>query len=293
MNYIPFLKIIRPINCLFAMFTTFFGAWYLMGISETSIFLLFSFFACISTFFIAAGGYAINDFFDFEIDKVNKPDRPLPKGDVSLLNAKIYSIILFGIGLITAVLTYNIYCVAIACFNIVSLYFYGLRFKKSFLFGNIIVAWNSCSTFIYGALISSNIKNILPLAYFSFFYTIIREWVKTIEDLEGDIKEKVKSVAAVLGKKNTVKLLFIPTFFLITPIFVFLNLGIINNIQWLILNLVITLPIIILLIMLKISLKLNHDIFLKNISKIQKIMKFNMLLIVLIFVINDIISIRI
>ena len=279
------LKIIRPVNCLFATFTTFLGFWYLMDSSPFSIlhFPLPITLACLSTFLIAAGGYAINDFFDFEIDKINKPNRPLPKGEISLKQVKTYSMMLFVTGLIMAFFTRNQYCFVIAIINMLSLYLYAKDFKKTFLFGNFIVAWNACSTFIYGALISSNLRNIMPLVCFSFLYTVIREWVKTMEDFDGDIKENVKSIAVVCGKENTQKLLYIPAMVLIASVSFFYFTGHISTILFFILNAVIAIPLIAFLIVLS----RKTDIF--TFSKVQNYMKWNMLSIVFIFMTNDMI----
>ncbi|MCL2062955.1 MAG: geranylgeranylglycerol-phosphate geranylgeranyltransferase [Candidatus Cloacimonetes bacterium] len=299
MKIIAYLKIIRPLNCLFAMLTTFIGFWYLNNPQFSyQSFPIFQFplsiiFACISTFLIAAGGYVVNDFFDFEIDKKNKPDRTLPKGLMSLLQAKKYCFFLFIIGFIFAFWTRNIYCIIIALVNSISLYCYARIFKKTFLLGNIIVAWNACSTFIYGALINSNIQNIMPIVCFSFIYTIMREWVKTIEDYEGDMIGNVRSIAVVLGKLNTARLLWLPAMILVANIYYFYH---VNDFLWYALHLVITLPVFVMIIVLCKSKHMNQANLDNNNMKIvritQKIMKLNMLLIVISFISNDIINLR-
>lgn len=285
MKITAFLKIIRPLNCFFALLTTLFGVWYLRSFHNPETMFL-AFLAGVSTFCIAAAGYTINDFYDYEIDKINQPFRPLPKGDLSLSIAKNYSLILFVLGIILAFFTNNIYCISIALFNSLSLYLYAAYFKKSFLTGNFIVTWNACSTFIYGALINNNLKNILPLVVFSFLYTIIREWVKIIEDYDGDFKEGVKSVAVILGKANTLKLIYIPSFLLSLSFFIFYYAKLISLDLFFLLNTLVTVPLFIFLYIL------NKSLHKYITEKIQKLMKLNMLSIVLIYIINDIIKVR-
>ena len=300
-KYSSFLKIIRPMNCLFAMFTTFLGFFYLNYYSqidqETFSILRFPFsiiFACLSTFLIASGGYVINDVFDIEIDRVNKPKRPLPKGEMSLIQAHFYSLILFSYGFVMALFTRNIYCIYISLINSVSLYLYAKYYKKTFLIGNILVAWNACSTFIYGALISSNLKNILPLVCFSFFYTLIREWVKTIEDYEGDFKENVNSIAVVCGINKTLYFMMIPAFLMIASLIYFYQIGLINSFMNITLHLTITIPLILFFfILLGLCNKTKHNsitLIDDKFAKIQKYMKFNMILIVIVFVINHLLG---
>jgi len=48
-----------------------------------------------SSTFLYAGGVVLNDVFDFKIDQIERPERPIPKGDVSLKGAS-----LFGSGLL-------------------------------------------------------------------------------------------------------------------------------------------------------------------------------------------------
>jgi len=303
MKFYAFIKVIRPVNCLFAMCNTFIGFWYLNNLSfyDTKINHFFGLgefthvivFVCISTFLIAAGGFAINDYFDFEIDKVNKPSRPLPKGDIALQQVKIYSVILFLLGIFFAFFTRNIFCIAISIMNATSLYLYAKLLKKSFLLGNIIVSWNACSTFIYGAIISLNFKNILPLTCFAFLYTLIREWVKTIEDFYGDQRENVKSIPIVCGKDNTMRLLFLLSILLISFLYIFYFLKYIPFVLFFILGIVIVAPLFTFLMIMK---KFLHNKFSESnkfeiqiSSNIQKYMKLCMLIIVLVFVFNGII----
>ena len=57
---------------------------------------------CLTTFLLSAGGYVINDIYDYDIDKINMPHRALPSGDISIKQAKAYSLILFITGVSVA-----------------------------------------------------------------------------------------------------------------------------------------------------------------------------------------------
>lgn len=59
---------------------------------------------CISTIGLYGGGVVFNDVFDAEVDKVERPERPIPRGDVSLKEATFLGIILLLIGVIAALL---------------------------------------------------------------------------------------------------------------------------------------------------------------------------------------------
>ncbi|MBP8156165.1 MAG: UbiA family prenyltransferase, partial [Leadbetterella sp.] len=72
----PFLKLIRWNNLLIIAFSQYLVRYFLVENTENSIFTDWEFLILVlSTVFIAAGGYIINDYFDVKIDQINKPDE--------------------------------------------------------------------------------------------------------------------------------------------------------------------------------------------------------------------------
>lgn len=278
--------VIRPLNCIFTVFTVLLGSAYLNeNIINVDLFKILS--VCLSAFFIAAAGYTINDVFDIEIDRINRPDRVLPSGKLSLDYARGYGHLLFLTGLIFAGFSGNIFIMIIALFNSISLYFYALRFKKSFLTGNMIVAWNACSTFVYGSLLTNNLKNIFSLVMISFLYTLLREWVKVVEDYEGDKKMNAKTIAVIYGKAKTIQVSYVPAILMMLSFFIMFQYKMISPDIFLLLNVLVTVPVFVFFYILRKSL---HK---QIVCMIQKYMKINMLIIVLMYMINDVIKIRI
>ena len=58
--------------------------------------------AAVVVFLVTGAGNSINDYFDHKIDAINKPQRPIPSGRISLKGALIYSLFLFAVGVIIA-----------------------------------------------------------------------------------------------------------------------------------------------------------------------------------------------
>ncbi len=108
-------------------------------------------FACFSAGLIAAGGYVFNDVFDLEIDKINRPDRILPRQKITRREALIFAWLLFFLGLFLAY-SINSVCLALGFFNFVLLVLYSAYWKRSFLIGNLVVSYLGGVTFISGAL---------------------------------------------------------------------------------------------------------------------------------------------
>jgi 4-hydroxybenzoate polyprenyltransferase len=58
----------------------------------------------LSTIGLYGGGVVLNDVFDAELDKVERPERPIPSGAVSRRAATIFGILLLCVGVIAAAL---------------------------------------------------------------------------------------------------------------------------------------------------------------------------------------------
>ncbi|MCH6560455.1 UbiA family prenyltransferase, partial [candidate division KSB1 bacterium] len=93
-NLKSYFLLIRPINIFIGALTIWVGASLSGAIYPLGKVVL----ACVSGSLIMAGGNVINDYFDVEIDRVNKPLRPLPSNAVRLSSVSGFAIILFALG---------------------------------------------------------------------------------------------------------------------------------------------------------------------------------------------------
>jgi geranylgeranylglycerol-phosphate geranylgeranyltransferase len=186
-------------------------------------------FACLAIFLISGGGMVINDYFDYEADKINRPKRALPSNRISRNNALIYSLILLLTGDALAFFL-NFQVLVIALFNTFLLVVYSWKLKKIILLGNFIVSWLSASVFLFVSLLSGFITaTIFILFLLAFSSTIGREIAKTIEDVEGDKKIKARTLPIIAGKNfaawiATIFIIFAVLFSPIPYIFNLLNI---------------------------------------------------------------------
>jgi len=166
--------------------------------------------AGISACMITAAGNVINDYFDFEIDKVNKPERPIPAGKISRSDALMLSFALFLIGLGLAKYV-NPYCLSLAGLNSILLVVYGKYSKKMLLISNMMVSYLVASVFIFGAFSVANGVDLLRMGGFriiallsscAFLVTFSREVTKDLEDIEGDKKRYSITLPIWVGVKN-------------------------------------------------------------------------------------------
>jgi 4-hydroxybenzoate polyprenyltransferase len=169
---------------------------------------------------IAAGGYIINDYFDMDIDNVNKPHKLVIGKFISRRWAMLFHMLLSLVGLfLTAVVALHLNNIMLLVFNFISvilLLFYSTTFKKRLLVGNVIIslltAWVVGVLFLaeikisdvdymlkYIEVIERLYKFTLIYAGFAFIVSLVREVIKDLEDIIGDKKYGCTTMPIVWG----------------------------------------------------------------------------------------------
>ena len=174
--------------------------------------------------FIAAAGYIIYDYFDVNIDQVNKPRKVVVGEHISRRWVIFWHMIfsLLGIYLSTIAFSFkeywHIHLANLA--TILFLWFYSTNFKKDFLVGNVVIAvltaWSIAVVYfskftitelfhppIHSAAHLRFFKLMLLYAAFAFILTLVREALKDMEDIEGDEKFGCKTLPIVWGLMPT------------------------------------------------------------------------------------------
>ena len=199
----PYIEILRPGNALMGAISII-----LVAIIDKTISIPIIL-AMITVFFETAAGNVINDYFDYNIDLVNKPERPIPSGRISLENGKRYAYLLFLAGTICgfliSYLTDNWIPFAIVLIADVILYLYAYKLKTTPLIGNLAVGFMAGFGFVFGGFTINNpdiVTTSIFLGFFAFVMTTAREIVKDIEDVEGDKKDGARTLPILIGKKT-------------------------------------------------------------------------------------------
>ena len=201
-NLLPHIIIIRPLNILAAIISILLSS-VITQYNGPSINIVY---ATLVVIFFTAGANTLNDFFDYEIDMVNRPNRPLSSGKVPKNYALIYSILYFIIGLFFAYqLNYSSKIVSIfISFPLLILYNYNLKGYP--LIGNIVVALILSLTFVFAGYVFNNITPMIIPSILAFGLTLIREIIKDIADIKGDRKVGLKTFPIIFGKEKSFKL---------------------------------------------------------------------------------------
>lgn len=181
----------------------------------------------LATVCIAAAGYIINDIYDIEIDKVNRPERVIVGKSISEKTANNLFIIFNVIGVLLGFYLSNMVGKNgfFALFVIISalLYIYASYLKQLFLIGNIVVSLLvSLSLIIVGlfdllpVLTPENRETqitffniILDYAIFAFVINFLREIIKDIEDVDGEHKAGFNTLPIAIGRARSIKVVFV------------------------------------------------------------------------------------
>lgn len=226
---ISFLKLIRWPNLLLIVISMVFlllfvispllgTGWFVTGLNELEFTLL-----VLATIFISIGGYLINDFFDMDADRINKPGKNTVGGKWSVSTVQLLYWIFTIAGIVTGAtlswmagrLNYSLVFV----FSAGLLWFYSERYQCIPVVGNAVIGFLSALSFglvwlFYFFTLSRDadaftstqagfsLVNHFVLIYmgFAFVTGFLREVVKDIEDKEGDERFGCNTFAVAFGQ---------------------------------------------------------------------------------------------
>ncbi|RLF03871.1 MAG: MFS transporter [Thermoprotei archaeon] len=193
------LGLARVGNCLIISLAAYTG--YLLGggVDSTTALLLST-----AVALVAAGGNILNDYYDREVDSVSKPWRPLPSGRISPRAALVAAASAFTLGVLTSFYVSTL-CGLTAALASLMLHLYSWRVKRMGFPGNLLIAFLSALSVAYGALASPRPHRSLLPAIYAFLIISGREVMKGIEDLEGDRRIGVRTIAVVKGPGAALK----------------------------------------------------------------------------------------
>lgn len=194
-----YLKLARIGNVIIA-FISVEVAGVLCGLDIANSWRIFA--AAVAAALVTAGGNAINDLFDVEIDRINRPQRPLASGRLSRKQVERFYAATTLAGLVLSAFV-NIWTLVIAGTAAVLVFLYSYRFKRTIFVGNAVVAMVTGLAFIYGGAAVMDLRDVYPAAVFAFLANLIREIIKDAEDVRGDGEIGVRTIATRYGTKTS------------------------------------------------------------------------------------------
>jgi geranylgeranylglycerol-phosphate geranylgeranyltransferase len=161
-------------------------------------------------FLAAAGGFALNDYYDADKDKINKPYRAIPSGRLSSSAVMLLAYALIASAGISTFIIYRTKSQFILyCLSILGVCTYNYLVKHHTLSKNVITALISTLpvVFVIHTLQYPKIYLLLPLSSVTFL--LGREWLMDIRDMNGDFGSGIKTLPLRVGPEWTAKISFL------------------------------------------------------------------------------------
>ncbi len=222
---LPFLKLVRLPNLIFIIlaqslfqFCIYYAIYPERPAGDLRQFILL----VLASVFIAAGGNIINDYFDLNIDRINKPQKVILDRFISRRKALGWHLVLSVGGVLLTALAVNPfsrwYLVVANLGCVLLLWIYSARFKRDVLIGNVIIslltAWTILIIFLSKFSIADAFHYGPPeklkffrfailYAGFAFVISLIREAIKDIEDMPGDSRYHCHTMPIAWGIRVT------------------------------------------------------------------------------------------
>lgn len=209
-SFTGFLKAARFPNLIIVIMAQYLAAFYLIEYAgPESLFDLQLFLLSFSTVIIAAGGYLINDYYDIKIDFINRPERVIVgrvlKRRVIMVAHTILNFTGIGIGFILMP--------AIGIIHFLSatlLWLYSNQLKRLPFIGNFTIGvLTGASILVIGLMYGEFNNQLIAYASFAFFFNMLREIFKDMEDVKGDLAFGCRTLPIALGFRKTKIFVFV------------------------------------------------------------------------------------
>lgn len=199
------LRLLRPFNAVLSLAAVALGAVLAAGRDAFDAPLPLAL-AVVSAALIGSASNALNDVVDLKIDRVNRPDRPIPSGAISVRAARGLWVGLSALGVATGAAV-SPALGAIALVSGLLLWVYNVRLKGTPGPGNVVASAVIAAALLYGALAVGEVSSaVWQGVALTFALVLGREIVKDVEDAVGDAAHGARTLAVALGERRAAAL---------------------------------------------------------------------------------------
>ena len=148
-----------------------------------------------------ASGYIINNFYDSEKDSINRPHQVSVEKMVSQ-NTKLILYFILNISVIIAASYVSFRAVLFFSVYIFAIWFYSHKIKKRPVVGNLTSAILTITPFFAIFLYYKNFSSLIfVFGFYLFLVLSMRELIKDLQNLKGDLLQNYKTIPVVYGEK--------------------------------------------------------------------------------------------
>ena len=222
LKIISMLSVVRGYNIAIIVLAQYLSAIFILAPEKRALDVILDFnlfiIVIVSSLTIASG-YIINNFYDSEKDLINRPNKSQLDRLVSQkTKLQVYFMVNFAVFMLAFLVSFR----AVLFFSsyIFLIWFYSHKLKKMLVIGNLTASFLAVLPFFAILLYYKNIyPQIFAHATFLFLLLLIREMIKDLENIKGDIANDYQTIPVMFGESFSKKIITLLTVSTIVPIY--------------------------------------------------------------------------
>jgi len=226
MKIVSLFSVIRGYNIPIIIIAQYLSALFILAPEKKPIHVILDinlFLIVLATAFSIASGYIINSFYDSKKDLINRPNKTILD---RLVSQKTKLNVYFTLNFVVAVLAIFISWRAFLYFSfyIFLIWFYSHKVKKFVIIGNLMATLMAILPFFALLLYYKNFYEVIIChATFLFLLLLIREMIKDLENIKGDLANDYKTIPILYGEKTSKIIIAFLTLLTVVPVFILIE----------------------------------------------------------------------
>ncbi|KAF2079473.1 geranylgeranylglycerol-phosphate geranylgeranyltransferase [Flavobacterium sharifuzzamanii] len=239
MKIVSLFSVVRGYNIPIIVLAQYLSAIFILAPEIRALDILLDFHLFLIVFASAitiASGYIINNFYDSQKDLINRPNKSMLD---RLVSQKTKLNVYFSLNFLAVLMAFIVSWRAFLFFSgyIFMIWFYSHKIKKYPIIGNLMSALLAVTPFFaillyfYNKISFEELENhmshfvvISAHAVFLFLLLLIREMIKDLENLKGDLVTDYRTIPVLYGEKISKQIITALTFLTIVPVYVLVNI---------------------------------------------------------------------
>lgn len=227
MKIVSLFSVVRGYNIPIIVLAQYLSAIFILAPEKRALAVLLDFnlfIIVLASSLTIASGYIINSFYDSKKDLINRPNKSMLDRLVRQ-STKLY--VYFGLNFIVAFLSFFVSWRAVLFFSvyIFLIWFYSHKVKKYPIIGNLMAAFMAVLPFFAILLYYKNLYEVIfSHAIFLYLLLLIREMIKDLENIKGDLANDYQTIPILYGENTSKKVITALTIFTILPVYVLIDI---------------------------------------------------------------------
>lgn len=227
MKFASLFSVVRGYNIPIIILAQYLSAIFILASEKRALSILLDFdlfIIVLASSLTIASGYIINNFYDSKKDLINRPNKSMLD---RLVGQKTKLNVYFSLNFVVAILAIFVSFRAFVFFSvyIFLIWYYSHKIKKIPIIGNLTSAFLAILPFFAILLYYKNLYEVIfGHASFLFLLLLIREMIKDLENIKGDLANDYKTIPIVYGEAVSKKIITALTLTTWFPIYVLIEI---------------------------------------------------------------------